>query len=197
MKLGFVNLAHGTWRIPVTKNQRSHTIHLSDFARAQFKTLEVLRKSRNDVPELLSPWVFSNDAGDGPVGVKTLGKQLSDRQRETKGRCADARVDDGVVLAGGRWTAHDLRRTAATFMAALGVSGDVIDECLNHVIESRVRRTYIRDRRIAQQAQAFDALGKFLDGLVQACSPTPSRSTEPFTASTGHFTLPRDATAAL
>lgn len=84
VKLGFVNLAHGTWHIPVTKNQRSHTIHLSDFARAQFKTLEVLRKSRNDVPKLLSPWVFSNDAGDGPVGVKTLGKQLSDRQRETK-----------------------------------------------------------------------------------------------------------------
>ena len=78
-------------------------------------------------------------------------------------------------------------------MAALGVSGDVIDECLNHVIESRVRRTYIRDRRIAQQRQAFDALGKFLDGLVQSSSPTLSRSTRPLAGRPGRFTLPRDA----
>jgi hypothetical protein len=98
-----------------------------------------------------------------------------------------------LSLPGGRWTAHDLRRTAATFMAALGVSGDVIDECLNHVIESRVRRTYIRDRRMVQQRQAFDALGKLLDGLVQASSPTSSPSTRPLSALAGRFTLPRGA----
>jgi len=102
-----------------------------------------------------------------------------------------------LALSGGRWTAHDLRRTAATFMAALGVSGDVIDECLNHVIESRVRRIYIRDRRIAQQRQAFDALGEFLDGWAQASSPTSSRSTRPPSARAGGFTLPRDASVAL
>ena len=82
-------------------------------------------------------------------------------------------------------------------MAALGVSGDVIDECLNHVIESRVRRTYIRDRRIVQQRHAFDALGKFLDGLVQASSPTSPRSPEPLSARAGRLTLRRDASIAL
>ena len=81
-------------------------------------------------------------------------------------------------------------------MASLGVSGDVIDECLNHMIESRVRRTYIRDRRVVQQRQAFDALGKFLDGLVQTSSPTLSRSTRPLSARAGRFSLPRDASAA-
>jgi len=198
VKVGFVDLARGTWHIPVTKNQRSHTIHLSDFARAQLKKLEVLRKSRSDTPASLSPWVFSNDGGDGPVGVKTLGKQLSDRQREAKGPLRGrSKSTTSLSLPGGRWTAHDLRRTAATFMAALGVSGDVIDECLNHVIESRVRRTYIRDRRTVQQLQAFDALGKFLDGLVQASSPASSRSTRPLSARAGRFTLPRDASVAL
>ena len=54
---------------------------------------------------------------------------------------------DSLVLSGGRWTAHDLRRTAGTLMASIDVSGDVIDECLNRVIESRVGRIYIRDRR--------------------------------------------------
>jgi integrase len=108
-------------------------------------------------------WVFPNAGTTGPVGSKTLGKQLSDRQRETsrrlKGRSKDT---SALVLPGGRWTAHDLRRTTATLMAGLGISGDVIDECLNHMIESRIRRTYIRDRRIGEQRIAFDRLGQRL-----------------------------------
>ena len=50
-------------------------------------------------------------------------------------------------------------------MASLRVSGDVIDECLNHVIESRVRRTFIRDRRPVDQVRAFDALSARLDDI--------------------------------
>jgi integrase len=65
-------------------------------------------------------------------------------------------------LSGGKWTAHDLRRTAATLMAGLDISTDVIDECLNHMLQSRVSRIYIRDRREGQQAIAFDALGEKL-----------------------------------
>ena len=53
-------------------------------------------------------------------------------------------------------------------MAKLGTSGDVIDECLNHVIESRVRRIYIRDRRPIEQARAFDALGAKLQEMVDS-----------------------------
>ena len=36
----------GTWHMPETKNQRDHTIHLSEFARAQFKQLEVTTSAR-------------------------------------------------------------------------------------------------------------------------------------------------------
>jgi integrase len=71
-----------------------------------------------------------------------------------------------LALSGGRWTAHDLRRTAATIMARLGVSNDVIDECLNHIIQSRVSRVYIRDRREVDQARAFDALGAKLSAII-------------------------------
>ena len=59
-------------------------------------------------------------------------------------------------------------------MAELGISGDSIDECLNHVIESRVRRTYIRDRRLAGQARAFDALGARLEALTGGAAATPN-----------------------
>jgi hypothetical protein len=52
-----------------------------------------------------------------------------------------------MLLPGRRRTAHDLRRTSATLMESLGISGDVIDECLDHMIVSRVRNASIRYRR--------------------------------------------------
>jgi integrase len=160
-----VDLDAATWHLPETKNGRDHTIHLSAFALAQFKVLAGLKENDDDGKPL--PWVFPNSAGKGPVCIKSFGKQLADRQRPAEKRLQHrSKRTDSLELAGGRWTAHDLRRTAATTLAKLGFSGDVIDECLNHVIESRVRRTYIRDRRPEEQARAFDALGARLEALT-------------------------------
>jgi hypothetical protein len=41
VKLGFVDLDRRTWYLPETKNQRDHTIHLSDFALRHFRALAV------------------------------------------------------------------------------------------------------------------------------------------------------------
>ena len=162
-----VDIVARTWHLPVTKNQREHTVHLSDFALRQFAALQELREV--DAHGRPVPWVFPNSASTGPVCIKSFGKQLADRQRPPDRRMSHrSKRTAALLLPGGRWTAHDLRRTAATLMAELGISGDVIDECLNHVIESRVRRTYIRDRRLVEQARAFDALGKRLEALTQA-----------------------------
>jgi integrase len=161
-KLGFVDLDRSTWYLPETKNQRDHTIHLSAFAAAQFRCLLGHREAGTALP-----WVFPSANGKGPIDVKSLGKQLSDRQRVPQRRLRGrTKATSALLLSGGRWTAHDLRRTSATLMASLGISGDVIDECLNHMIESRMRRTYIRDRRAVDQARAFDALGKLLELLL-------------------------------
>ena len=161
-----VDTGAATWHLPDTKNQRPHTIHLSAFALRQFATLAELREA-DPVTGRPLPWVFPNTAGTGPVCIKSFGKQLADRQRPPDRRMQHrSKATEALLLPGGKWTAHDLRRTAATFMAGLGVSGDVIDECLNHVIESRVRRTYIRDRRPTEQAHAFDALGARLAALA-------------------------------
>jgi integrase len=164
VKLGFVDLEARLWHLPDTKNRRDHAIHLSAFAVRQFKRLQELRET--------GAWVFPSTAGTGPVCVKSLAKQLSDRQRTDEGRMSGrSKSVSALVLPGGRWTPHDLRRTAASLMAGLGFSGDVIDECLNHQIESRVRRTYIRDRREADQVRAFDALGDRLAELVELAAP--------------------------
>ena len=142
-----VDLGAATWHLPKTKNQRPHTIHLSEFALRQFRALDELHVL-DPATNKPVPWVFPNTAGTGPVCIKSFGKQLADRQRPADRRLQHrSKATEALTLPGGKWTAHDLRHTAATLMAGLGASGDVIDECLNHVIESRVRRTYIRDRR--------------------------------------------------
>jgi integrase len=169
-KVGVVDLDAGTWYLPDTKNQRDHTVHLSDLAVRLFRGLAALPVTTDD--EKPVPWVFPNTARTGPVCVKSFGKQLADRQRPPERRMQGrAKTTDGLLLSGGRWTAHDLRRTAASLMAELGVRGDVIDECLNHVIESRVRRTYIRNRRPQEQARAFDVLGTHLEAIRSGTVP--------------------------
>jgi len=171
-KVGVVNLTAKTWHLPDTKNQRSHTIHLSEFAFAQFEALASVREQLPDSDDF-SPWVFPARDARRPVCVKSFGKQLSDRQREADQRMTGrSKATSSLQLPGGKWTAHDLRRTVGTLMAALGISGDVIDECLNHMIESRVRRTYIRDRRLTEQALAFDTLGARLSALIAGARPS-------------------------
>jgi len=176
-----VDLQARTWYLPETKNERDHTIHLSALAVRQFEALAALREARDG--EVL-PWVFPNSVGRvnkkapdelpdtkgrvaGPVDVKSFGKQLADRQRPEHRRMSGRSKNTGALaLPGGRWTAHDLRRTAATLMAGVGVSTDVIDECLNHKLASKVARIYIKDRRLAEQGRAFDALGARLEAII-------------------------------
>lgn len=168
VKLGIVDLERCTWHLTETKNQREHSIHLSPFAIEQLQRLADLHRTALGGTLEATPWVFPKHAGTAPTCVKSFGKQFADRQREPERRLPNrTRHTTALALSGGRWTAHDLRRTAATLMAELGVSGNVIDECLNHLIESRIRRVYIRDRRIAAQAQAFNLLGAELSALAR------------------------------
>ena len=151
VKFGTVNFMTREWFIPDTKNQREHTIHLSDFALEKFKALAEL-KAHDD-------WIFPASNGNKPVCVKSFGKQLSDRQREAPPMKNRSKAADALAMPGGKWTAHDLRRTAASLMASLGVSSDVINECLNHKLLDRMSRVYIHDRRETDQVIAFDKLG--------------------------------------
>lgn len=160
-----------TLYLPDTKNQRDHTVHLSDFAQRCVLALHALRETGTDGQP--SPWLFPNTERTGPVCVKSFGKQLADRQRPAERRMSGrTKATESLILAGGKWTAHDLRRTAATLMAGLGISTDVIDECLNHKLQSKMAKVYIQDRRQAEQARAFDALGQRLDAIVSGNEST-------------------------
>lgn len=140
-----VDLEGATWFVPGanTKTRVDWQVYLSDFALRQFQELRELTGSGS------SPWCFPARHRDGRVDLKTLSKQVGDRQMRFKNRrpLQIRRNDDTLVLSGGKngeWTPHDLRRTASTMMQALGVSLDVIDRCQNHVIPgSKVRRHYM------------------------------------------------------
>ena len=156
------------WYLPETKNQRDHTIHLSDFAIAQFKALKALQEASGDDIKKKSPWVFPNTAGKTNLDKKTVAKQLADRQRTAdKPMVHRSKKMTALVLSGGKWRTHDLRRTGATMMARMGYSLDVIHECQNHLQRDKMARVYIKDRRISEQRLAFNALGDRLDALFK------------------------------
>ena len=101
-------------------------------------------------------------------------KQVGDRQARFKNRNALSRRrhDNTLVLADGQnggWTPHDLRRTGATMMLALGVSLDNIDRCQNHVLAgSRARRLYLHHDYAEEKKSAWNLLGDRLSAVLSS-----------------------------
>ena len=158
-KFSDLNFDLNTWTIPEenSKNGKAHTIYLSGFALKQFKVLKSLATS--------NIWLFPNRDNSSHVCEKSITKQVGCRQSTTiySGRSKD---NQALVLTGGGWTPHDLRRTGATMMGDLGIRPDVIEKCLNHTEENKVKRTYQRQELKAEQAEAWRALGDQLNLLV-------------------------------
>lgn len=113
----------------------------------------------NDVPKLGRPprYVLTT-TGETPVSGFSRAKQQIDRKlREldvARGKAAGLAPED--VAARTPWTFHDIRRSAATGMAELGVLPDLIERILNHAGPTRsgIRGTYNRfefleERRVA------------------------------------------------
>ena len=139
-------------------------VYLSPFALPQFRALH--SRTCN------ARWCFPGRDGESHVDVKSVSKQVGDRQHRFKQRKAlrNRRNDNSLVLSGGEngeWTPHDLRRTGATMMQALGVMPDVIDRCQNHVLAgSRVRRHYLKHDYADEAKQAWAKLGAAIEAAL-------------------------------
>ncbi len=188
-KWAHVDLEQGEWFIPKENvkgargKKQDHLVYLSPFALRHFTALHALTGS--------SSWCFPGRGTDslgtrlaegqrGPdasthVNVKAVSKQVGDRQTVFKARTplSKRRHDNSLVLAGGRngeWTPHDLRRTGATMMQALGVLPDVIDRCQNHVLKgSRVRRHYLHHDYAPEKRNAWCRLGTEIESILAGC----------------------------
>ena len=164
-----VNLDAGIWHLPETKNGQPHTVFLSEFAVRQFRELKtltgwsawVMPSARKRAPGKEAP----QPEVDAPIGKQALTKQFTDRQSplDKKHR---TQAKGTLTLDGGRWTAHDLRRTGATIMGENGVMSEVIERCLNHKEHRKVVRTYQRQELLPERREAWRVLGDALDAAL-------------------------------
>jgi integrase len=154
-----LDLEAGIWTIPTenSKNEKPHTIYLSKFAIKQFKILSQFKDS--------DTWIFPNRDNSNHVSEKSISKQVDGRQNPVihKNRTAH---NEALILPGGKWTPHDLRRTGATLMGSLGVLPDVIEKCLNHIEQNKMKRIYQRQELKQEQADAWRLLGERLELLT-------------------------------
>ncbi len=164
-----VNFESGKWFIPkanVKGNLSDFDVYLSEFSLKHFRRLYELTGHTD--------WCFPARHKDGHVDVKSMSKQIGDRQSMFK-KSADGgprrpmknrKHDNTLVLGEGRkgaWTPHDLRRTGATLMQSMGVSLEIIDRCQNHVLPgSKVRRHYLLHDYAAEKREAWRLLGERL-----------------------------------
>ncbi len=159
-KLSDIDLDAKAWNIPKETRKggkKAHTVYLSDFALEQFKIL--ISYATNNV------WLFPNRDGSSHVCDKSITKQVGGRQADTilSNRSKDSQA---LVLTGGKWTPHDLRRTGATIMGDLGINSDVISKCQSHAEENKIKRIYQRQKLEVEQAHAWQILGERLNLLV-------------------------------
>jgi integrase len=160
-KVSDFDLDASTWLIPDTKNGQPHLVHLSDFAKQQVKRLMELRGA--------GIYLLPSRGQDRPIDDSLITKMVGDRQRETplKGR---SKASGALLLASGKWTPHDLRRTMATLMRErLTISSDVVERCLNHKPQGIVG-VYQVGQLHEERRMALDAWGRFLEGLLKPAS---------------------------
>lgn len=170
-----VDLDAGKWFIPkknVKDNVADLTVYLSPFAADAFRRLKAVTGNTD--------WCFPGRGGKNHMDVKSIAKQLGDRQsmfKKAKDGTArkpmqNRRHDNTLVLGAGKtgaWTPHDLRRTGATLMQRLKVPLDIVDRCQNHVLAgSKVRRSYLHHDYADETRDAWQALGTHLRSILDS-----------------------------
>ncbi len=161
-----VDLDAGMWTLPApdTKTQVAMRIALSPFALRQFEALRALNPGEYVFP--LRPDMTAD--AEEPISNQQIGKLIAYRQRtRAENREKPLVMDyDSLVLSGGRWRCHDLRRTAATIMQRCGVDDTTAHRCLNHAREDALDRVYLQELLTPAMRQAWQALGTYLDRLL-------------------------------
>lgn len=167
-RLADIDLDACIWQIPAenAKNDDAHTVYLSAFAVEHMRALI----DASDSEEWLLP-ALKKDGTETHADPKSVSKQIADRQLKFYERAAHSnrtKHENALALGDEKWTPHDLRRTSATIMQPLGVLPAVIEACLNHREQNRMKRTYQRYDYAAEKREAWRLLGDRLELLTRA-----------------------------
>jgi len=140
-----INLDTKWWVIPAhkAKNGHEHRVYLSTLALQLLKEIKKISGG--------SEWLFPSPRTNKPI----TGESVAYALRRSKD--AFPEVND--------FTPHDLRRTGATHMTAMGISRLVVSKILNHV-ESSVTATYDRHSYDNEKKYALEAWGNKIIQII-------------------------------
>jgi integrase len=140
------------WELPTrsTKNKKLHVVPLAERA---VQILETLRKKQSKLKNEKkrdSPYVFYTPRGDGHI------RELQKSAQRIRANAKQLlEIPEGEEFD---FVAHDLRRTATTFMARMGVLPHILGRVLNHsdgsVTSIYNRYDYEKEKREALEAWA-------------------------------------------
>jgi integrase len=145
MRLSELSADQSMWIIPGnrTKNKRAHAVPLSRLAQTLVRSA-LQRRGPSDL-------VFST-TNISPVSGWSKVKARLDAQMDIP-----------------QWRLHDLRRTAATGMAEIGVPPHIIEATLNHIsgAKSGVAGVYNRALYAAEKKAALERWSQHLEAVVR------------------------------
>jgi integrase len=151
----------GWWTIPSerAKNGQAHRVPLSSLAMEIIEESIAENKKAHESPEgqEYTGYIFPcpHRAKVQPIERHALSKALKRNESE----------DSLTVLGVASFTPHDLRRTAATFMAESGEMDEVIDAILSHTKQGIIR-VYNQFKYDAQKKAALEAWAQKLRNIA-------------------------------
>jgi integrase len=151
-----IDLERRTWTIPASRMKRALRSHWADLpnvvplSRGALAILEQARALSGD-----SPYVFPGRNPGQPWSLTAIDHEI---HRES----TLAKLHEHGVA---RFNLHDLRRTATTLLAALGIAPHVVDRILGHVPHGVTAEHYDLYQYAAEKRAALDALGERVAAL--------------------------------
>jgi integrase len=153
-----LDLTAREWRLPESrvKNATAHTVPLSDLA------IRIIKEAMADAGE--GAQLFP--CGDGSLAAAAVARTI-----------LRANKDGRFGIA--QWSAHDLRRTALTGMARLGVAPIVLGHVANHRSTTRAGVTLAVYSQYAYDKEKRAALEMWADRLVAIVGTKPAAGVVP------------------
>ncbi len=153
------DLDEKVWTIPPehAKNAKLHRVPLSDLA------VTLIRDAQTLAGE--SEWLFPSPRGNAPIAPRAANQALYRGLMSPSKRPKSAKLATKPAIRLSDVTPHDLRRSAASNMAALGISRLIIGKVLNH-IDSSVTGIYDRYAYDDEKRHALEAWAARLEEIV-------------------------------
>jgi integrase len=141
------------WTLPRerSKNDKSHVVHLSPLA------IEILEA----LPRIGDAGLVFTMTGTRPVSGFSHARERLTAKMLSAAEAGDKKIEP--------FTLHDLRRSAATGMARIGIAHHVLDRVLNHTAGkiSGVAAIYNRHAYLAERKAAMETWSKYVESLVR------------------------------